>query len=201
MATVKTTTARTPRASAKATTTRTRSTATVDATAKTKAGTVSADAVVDLNRVRKPFYAYVGVADLAVAKLRTLPDYYTSSVQTAQEQVNVARGSVKTIPVVVRDQITSIPEKVGATYADLVKRGEKLVKTVRSNPNTKAAVDSAKNAKSQAKGAATSLRKSADFAADNAKNARAQAKGAVTSVRKSVSSAQKTAEATASKAG
>lgn len=163
-------------ATAKTTTVRRGNTAVVDAKARTKVGTVQADAVIDIARVRKPFYAYVGVADLAVAKLRTLPDYYTAGVHTAQSQVNTARGSVKTLPVVVREQISSLPDKAKGTYADLVKRGEKLVKTVRNNPNTEAAVA-------------------------QAKTARAQVKGATTSARRSASSAEKVAEATASKIG
>lgn len=151
-------------ATAKATTTRTRSTATVDAKARTKAGSVKADAVVDLNSVRSPFYAYVGVADLAVEKLRTLPDFYAARVQDAQEQVNIARGSVKTLPDSVREQLSALPNKAKGTYTQLVKRGEKLVKTVRNNPNTQAAIKQAKTARSQAKGAATSVRRAAGSA-------------------------------------
>jgi hypothetical protein len=169
-------TATTKTVSTKAATARRGNTAVVDAKATTKVGTVQADAVIDLARVRKPFYAYVGVADLAVATLRTLPVYYSVGVQTAQSQVNTARDSVKTLPVVVRDQLTSLPDKAKGTYADLVKRGEKLVKTVRNNPNTKVAVA-------------------------QAKTARAQAKGAATSVRRSASSAEKVASATANKVG
>jgi hypothetical protein len=163
-------------ATAKTTTTRTRNTATVGAKAQTKASTVDASAVVDLNRVSKPLYAYVGVADLAVEKLRALPDVYVSGVKTAQASVNQAAGSVKTLPVVVREQLSTIPAKAKGTYADLVKRGQKLATTVRNNPNTKAAVAQAKTARSQAKGAATSARRS-------------------------VNSAEKVAEATAAKTG
>ncbi len=163
-------------ATTKATTTRTRNTATVNAKARTKAGAVKADAVVDLNRVRAPFYAYVGVADLAVEKLRTLPDFYAARVQDAQEQVHTARGSVKTLPDTVREQISALPTKAKGTYTQLVKRGEKLVTTVRNNPNTQAALK-------------------------QAKTARAQAKGAATSVRKATTSAEKAAEDTAAKTG
>ena len=161
-------------ATAKATTTRTRSTATVDAKARTKAGSADADAVVDLTRVRKPFYAYVGVADFAVEKLRTLPDVYADRVHDAQKQVKVARGSVKTLPDTVREQISVLPNKAKDTYADLVKRGEKLVKTVRNNPNTQAAIKQAKTARTQAKGAATSVRKAALSAEKAAESAAAK---------------------------
>jgi hypothetical protein len=163
-------------ATAKATTTRVGKTATIDAKATTKAGRIDADATIDLNRVRKPFYAYVGVADLAVEKLRALPEVYVAGVNTAQAQVNVAREQVKTLPVVVREQLSTLPTKARSTYAELVTRGQKLVKTVSNNPNTKAAVRQAKTAKSQAK-------------------------GATTSARRSVNSAEKAAEATAAKTG
>lgn len=163
-------------ATAKANTARSGNTAVIDAKARTKSGSVDADAVIDLNVVRKPFYAYVGVADLAVEKLRALPEVYVSGVNTAQAQVNTAREQVKTLPVVVREQLNTLPTKARETYADLVNRGQKLVTSVRNNPNTKAAVR-------------------------QAKTARSQAKGATTSARRSVSSAEKAAEAAASKTG
>ena len=163
-------------ATAKATTTRTPRATTVNAKASTKAGTVDAGAVIDLERVRKPFYAYVGVADFAVEKLRHLPEVYVHGVNTAQAQVQQARGSVKTLPVTVREQLSALPSKASSTYADLVKRGQKLVTTVRNNPNAKLAVK-------------------------QAKTARSQAKAATTSVRRSVISAEKAAEETATKTG
>ncbi len=160
-------------ATAKTTTTRTRSTATASTRARTtKAApvkaTVDATAVVDLDRVRKPFYAYVGVADLAVEKLRELPSFYSHGVTTAQAQMNQARGSVKNLPESVREQLETLPNQLQAlpakargTYADLVKRGHKLVTSVRNSPSTKAAVEQAKTARAQAKGAATSMRRAA----------------------------------------
>jgi hypothetical protein len=159
-------------ATAKTTTTRTRSTASAASTASTKArtkpATVDATAVIDVDRVRRPFYAYVGVADLAVEKLRALPEVYSHGFTTAQAQVNQARGSVKNLPDSVRGQLETLPTQLQAlpakargTYADLVKRGHKLVTSVRNNPNTKAAIKQAKTARAQAKGAATSVRRAA----------------------------------------
>jgi len=120
--------------------------------------------VVDLNPVSKPLFAYVGAADLAVEKLRALPEAYAqgvnSAVSSAQAQVNQARGSVKTLPVVVRGQLTALPNKAKDTYAELVERGHKLVTTVQQNPSTQAALKQAKTARAQAKGATTSALKS-----------------------------------------
>lgn len=153
-------------ATAKTTTTRTRSTATASAKARTKPAAVDATAVIDLDRVRKPFYAYVGVADLAVEKLRALPEVYSHGFTTAQAQVSHARGSVKSLPENVREQLETLPTQLQAlpnkargTYADLVKRGHKLVTSVRNSPSTKAAIKQAKTARAQAKGAATSVRR------------------------------------------
>ena len=42
------------------------------------------DAVLDLTKVRKPFYAYVGAADFAVEKLRHLPEAYINGWSSAQ---------------------------------------------------------------------------------------------------------------------
>lgn len=126
--------------------------------------TTDEESTIDLTKVSKPLYAYVGVADLAVEKLRALPDAYSHGVSTAQAQVNQARGSVKTLPVAVREQLSTLPTKAKSAYDDLVGRGQKLVSTVRNNPNTKAAVHQAKTARSQAKGAATSVRRSVSSA-------------------------------------
>lgn len=190
---------------AKATTTRTRtpraSTAKAKATASTKAGSVDASAVIDLNKVSKPLYAYVGAADLAVEKVRTLPSAYVSSVKSAQAQVSQATDSVRTFPNTVLESISALPSKAKGTYADLVKRGHKLVGVVSKNPNTQIAAKQAKTARAQAKGAATSVRRSATTVSKQAKTARAQAKGAATSAGRSAASATKVAEATASEIG
>jgi len=147
-------------ATAKTTTTRTSSSAAASAKAETKAGSVDASAAIDLDRVRKPFYAYVGVADLAVEKLRALPEVYSDGFKSAQAQVSQARGSVKTLPVTVREQFDALPAKARGTYDDLVSRGQKLITTVRKNASAKAAVRQAKTAGSQVKGALTSARSS-----------------------------------------
>jgi uncharacterized phage infection (PIP) family protein YhgE len=161
-------------ATAKANTARAGNSAVIDAKASSKAGSVDADAIIDLNRVRKPFYAYVGVADLAVEKLRALPEVYVQGVNTAQAQVNTAREQVKTLPDLVREQLTTLPTKARSTYDGLVNRGQKLVTSVRNNPNTKAAVRQARTARTQAKGATTSARRSAASAEKAAEAAAAK---------------------------
>ncbi len=153
------------------TTTRTRAAAAKSKpaeSAETKAASTPTPEGIDLNRVSKPLYASVGAADLAVEKLRTLPDAYASgvnsAVNSAQAQVSSARGSVKssvkTLPVAVRGQLTALPSKAKVTYSELVERGHKLVTTVQQSPSTQAALKQAKTARAQAKGATTSALKS-----------------------------------------
>jgi hypothetical protein len=115
---------------------------------------VGADTTVDLDRVRKPFYAYVGVADLAARTLRALPEAYTAGVTESVD-------AVKTLPIVVRGQLAAIPAKARDAYTDLADRGQKLVTSVLKSASTKAAVEQVKTARSQVKGAATSVRKAA----------------------------------------
>jgi len=148
-------------------TTRTRAASGTKTQAKAAAPQVTSEStpdVVDLSPVSKPLYAYVGAADLAVSKLRTLPEVYVqgvnSAVNSAQAQVSQARGSVKTLPVTVRGQLTALPAKAKDTYSELVERGHKLVTTVQNSPNTQAALKQAKTARAQAKGATTSALKS-----------------------------------------
>jgi hypothetical protein len=161
MATAKSTTPRTTRTRTAATGTKTTRTKTAAAPVVTPEATPE---VIDLNPVSKPLYAYVGAADLAVEKLRALPETYvqgvTSARNSAQAQVNQARGSVKTLPVTVREQLTALPGKAKDTYSELVERGHKLVTTVQKSPNTQAALKQAKTARAQAKGATTSALKS-----------------------------------------
>jgi hypothetical protein len=116
--------------------------------------TVGAETTVDLDRVRKPFYAYVGVAELAARLLRALPDAYTTGVTDSVD-------AVKTLPIVVRGQLAGIPAKARDAYTDLADRGQKLVTSVLNSASTKAAVEQVKTARSQVKGAATSVRKAA----------------------------------------
>lgn len=133
---------------------------------------VKGDAKLPLNEVRKPLYAYVGAADLAVEKLRELPSRYTAELkkrrgdaESIQTQVKdlptTLQKQVKDLPQTVKSQLTEISEKVNEVYEDLAGRGERLVTSVRKDPATQSAVEHGKTAVRQAKGARTSARKAA----------------------------------------
>jgi hypothetical protein len=57
------------------------------------------------------------------------------------------------------------------TYEDLAKRGEKLVKSIRTSAATKRAVDQTKTARSRVRAAATSVRKAVNETAGATKSA------------------------------
>lgn len=115
----------------------------------------NADARVAIPDARRGLYAYVGVADLAVEKLKTLPEL--------QEQVVAGfKTQVRELPQTLRAALTEASESVSDTYGELADRGEKLVTSIRRAPATRRAEEQVKIAKAQAKGARTSVRKAAD---------------------------------------
>jgi hypothetical protein len=120
-----------------------------------KAGdTASVDATVDLSEIRKPFFAYVGAADFAVQKLRSLPSLYVEGVRKGQTQVK------------------ELPTQVRERYDDFARRGHELITSVRQDPATQRAVAEAKAAAGQVEEAgehaANSVRAAGKAAEDTA---------------------------------
>ncbi len=167
---------------------------------------VTVDVAVDAGRVRKPLYAYVGAADVAIEKLKALPESYSSSltlaVTTAQAQVKAARETVEssaqtatrtvrslpaTLPIVVKGQLETLPVKALGAYAGLAERGQKVVTSVRSNPAAKSALEQA--------------RLQARIAQAQVKGAQGQVMGAATSVRRAAGAAEKAAGSLVGKLG
>jgi hypothetical protein len=154
------------------------------ATAKTQTrktgNTVEAkgDVKLTLPDARRGLYAYVGAADYAVEKIRSLPALQDQLI----EQVKGIQSQVRELPQTLRTSLTELQGKVNETYVDvsgkvtgtyseLANRGEKVVTSIRKDPATTAAVDQAKTAKSQVKAARTSVRKAATEAGDAAESA------------------------------
>lgn len=96
---------------------------------------------------RKPFYAVVGVGDLAVEKTRELPGDLVAKATTL-----VPRTTALAV---------TLPVKLTAAYGELVDRGQKLFGSIRGQKATQVAAAQVKTARSQAKGAATSAGKAA----------------------------------------
>jgi hypothetical protein len=125
---------------------------------------VTVDEAAVADRVRKPLYASVGVADLAVERVRAARSTVEASAQTATRTV---RTLPQTLPILVRGRLEALPQRinvVSGTYAGLAERGSKVVSSVRGSAGTSIAVEQAKTARAQVKGAATSVRKAAGAA-------------------------------------
>lgn len=110
---------------------------------------------------RRGLYAYVGVADYAVEKIRELPSFQNQLIAGVRELPQTLRSSLTGLQGKVNETYVDVSEKVTDTYSGLASRGEKLVSSIRKDPATTTAVHQAKTAKSQVKGARTAVRKAA----------------------------------------
>jgi hypothetical protein len=128
--------------------------------------------VIDLDEARKPLFAVVGVADLAIEQLRTasseLPVRYAADVQKAQERLAEVPTVVKTLPEQAKEfrgefetRVAKLTEQANDLYAQLAVRGERLVTSIRRQPATEAAIAEGKAAVRKAEAAATAAKKSA----------------------------------------
>jgi uncharacterized phage infection (PIP) family protein YhgE len=130
----------------------------VTADVKRVSDTVLASGRAGLTEARKPFLAWVGAGDLALAKTRELP----AQLKTLPEQVKGLPEQLKTVP----GQLKALPEQATKLYSELISRGEALVGTVRRQSSTKAAANGAKTLKRETKAATTTARKTAQAAAE-----------------------------------
>jgi heparin binding hemagglutinin HbhA len=153
----------------------------------------------------KPFYAFAGVGDLAVEKVKNFRTDLTA------EDTSVKDRATK-FPKQVADKITDLPkearkvadkltdavdEQVKAAderYEKLAKRGEDIVKRVRTQKSTKDLLDQAKSTINKAR----NVRGTATDGVQKTTNA---AKSTVTTARKTATRARTAATDTAAKVG
>lgn len=148
--------------------------ATTRTTARTKSDTaeVGAEVEVPLSEVRKPLYASVGAADLAMEKLLTLPAAYGTEVRRFSDRFSHIPGQAAKMPVQVSSAVRSLPSTVTTQISDLqgratelynsfASRGQKRVSTIRRSPATEEAKTQTKTAVRQTKAARTSARRAA----------------------------------------
>ena len=148
--------------------------ATTRTTASTSDDTAEAKAEVKipLNEVRKPLYASVGAADLAVEKLMSLPSAYGTEVRKLSDRVvgiptqaskvpTTVQSAVKSLPATVSAQLSDLSDRATQLYNSFADRGEKRVSGIRRSPATQEAVAETKTAVSQTKAARASTRKAA----------------------------------------
>lgn len=136
----------------------------------------------------KPLYFAAGATDLAVEKLREIPAEY----KRLQEQAR--RVDTATVRVAVEDYSTKATLRAVQVYDELVDRGQKLTRNVRRQRATQVLSERIDTTKSQAKGTATTARKSAAAT-------KTRAEATATSARKTTAAAADAAKDGASKVG
>lgn len=118
----------------------------------------------DAEAAKKPLFAYVGVADLAIERAKELPAEITAATTTvskkAQALVADVPAQAKALPVTIRTNVETATEKATDLYTKLTVRGERLVKAIRRQPATEAAIAEGKEAVRKAEAAATAAKKS-----------------------------------------
>jgi heparin binding hemagglutinin HbhA len=147
----------------------------------------------------KPFYAFAGVGDLAVETVKNLrPSAEDKSVKDLPKQLT---DKLTDLPKDVRklgdkltDRVDSQVKAADERYEKLAKRGEDIVKRVRTQKSTKDLVEQAKTTISKA-------RNVRGTATEGAKKTTTAAKTTVDSARKTATRARTAANATASKVG
>ena len=158
----------------------------------------------------KPFYAVAGAGDLAVKKLREVPNRLSTfkvDPKDIASTITVTQAESKTIPYRVQNvAVVLVGETVGladAVYGDLVSRGRSVSNRIRRQKSTQelqtqagTTVRRTKTAKSTAKKSAGATRTAARGAATTA---RKRAANTTKATRSAAASARKTT-ATAAKA-
>jgi hypothetical protein len=143
------------------------------ATAKVGPASATAEVRIPISEVRKPLYASVGVADVAVEKLRSLPSSAGVEVRRLTDRVGELSVEAVKVPTQVGSAMRGFPDAVGSQLSDLqgrathlyntwANRGEKRVSGIRRNPATEEAMMRTRTAVSQTRAARTSTRKAAD---------------------------------------
>ena len=110
----------------------------------------------DAEQAKKPLFAYVGVADLAIERVKDIPAELTE----ASKKVQALVAEVPALPATVRTNVEKVSEKATDLYTKLTIRGERLVTQIRRQPATEAAIAEGKEAVRKAEAAATAARKS-----------------------------------------
>ncbi|MBX6389026.1 MAG: hypothetical protein IRZ08_08505 [Frankia sp.] len=147
--------------------------ATSASTPRPSAGAQANGARPQLSDVRRPLYASVGAADMAVEKLRALPTTASSEVRRISDKVGELTIEAVKIPTQVGSVVRALPDAVSAQLSDVAgraaqlynswaDRGEQRVTGIKRNPATTQAVSRTRTAVSRTKAASTSARRAAD---------------------------------------
>jgi len=122
---------------------------------------------VNADQAKKPLFAYVGVADLAIERVKEIPAELTAfnalvstKVQALVAEVPAQVQALQALPATVRTSVEKATESATDLYSKLTVRGERLVGQIRRQPATEAAIAEGKEAVRKAEAAATAAKKS-----------------------------------------
>ena len=122
------------------------------------------DAAAAKQTAKKPLFAYVGVADLAIERAKEIPAELTELNKTVSTKVQAfvaeVPAQVQALPVTVKTNVEKATEKATDLYTKLTVRGERLVTQIRRQPATEAAIAEGKAAVRKAEAAANAAKKS-----------------------------------------
>ncbi|WP_370328335.1 hypothetical protein [Euzebya sp.] len=124
-------------------------------------------------------YATIGAGDLAVETARTLPKRLEAQRKARAER---AQAFVKEAPIRAQALVKDAPTKLQAEWTHgyeaarkeldvYAARGRKLIDSIANAPQTKRALDQTETARSQVKGAVTSIRKAVEQGQEAAEGA------------------------------
>ncbi len=147
----------------------------------------------------RPFYAGVGVTDLAVEVVReAVVDVQKRIAATRRPNVEARMVALQTeakaLPAKVATLVNNNVTSANGTYVELIKRGEDLVGRIRTSESTSDLVANAKTSVAKAKTTKTQAAKGA-AAARKSVAQRTQKSAAASSAKATVTAAKKTAAA------
>jgi len=121
--------------------------------------------VVTFDEVKKPVFAFSGLADLAIEQVKDVPAAYVAEVKKAQGRLAEVPAAVKTLPTQVKglrgevgSRVAKATEQANEFYAALAIRGQRRVTQIRRQPATEVAIAEGKQAVKKAEAAATSAK-------------------------------------------
>lgn len=114
----------------------------------------------DAEQAKKPLFAYVGVADLAIERAKEIPAELTEVTNKVAKKAQSLVADVPALPETVRTNVEKATERATDLYTKLTIRGERLVGQIRRQPATEAAIAEGKEAVKKAEAAAIAARKS-----------------------------------------
>lgn len=183
------------------------------------------------NQNLAPFYAVIGVGDLAVEKIRAVgtdvqarstklnlePKQLQADIEAvAKQRVDDVRSVQHKAQQRAEEVFSDVVAQATTTYDSLAGRGKKLVDRIRRQESTKNLARTASQTKSQAKATSTTAKKNASTTASSAKKSasktastakqsasqtRSRAKATSTSARKTADNATTAAQQAAEKVG